>query len=163
MVEIKPLSPEDWRLTRQLRLDSLLDSPQAFGGSYEATIQRTEEQWREWPTGGQPFAAFLDGRPVGIACGVPSGDPRIDHLIAMWVEPEARGRGAAPALIDAVAGWARDRGRDLLELDVYESNAAAHRAYLKCGFAVIGPCADHPGALTMHLLLPRSASGIALD
>jgi GNAT superfamily N-acetyltransferase len=150
VVEVRSLSPDDWRLTRQLRLDALLDAPFAFGGTYEATAQRTEEQWREWPTGGQPFAAFVAGRPVGIACGVPSGDTRIDLLISMWVEQEARGSKAAPALIDAVARWARDRGRDILELDVYESNRPAYRAYLKAGFTVIGPCAEHPGALTMH-------------
>lgn len=150
MVEIKPLSPDDWRLIRQLRLDALLDASYAFGGTYEATAQRTEEQWRTWPAGGQPFAAFLDGRPVGLVCGVPSEDPRIDLLISMWVDQEARGHGAAPALIDAVACWARDRGRDLLELDVYETNEPAHKAYLKAGFTVVGPCPDHPGALTMH-------------
>lgn len=153
MVEIKPLSPDDWRLTRQLRLDALLDAPFAFGGTYEATAARTEAQWREWPAGGQPFAAFLDGRPVGIVCGVPSRDARIDLLISMWVEQEARGSKVAPALIDAVAQWALQRGRDILELDVYESNEPAHRAYLKAGFTVIGPCAEHPGALTMHLPL----------
>ena len=153
MVEIKALGPDDWRLTRQLRLDALLDAPYAFGGTYEATAQRTEEQWRVWPSGGQVFAAFIDGRPVGLACGVASGNPSYDYLIAMWVDQEARGHGAAPALIDAVAGWARGRGRDILELDVKEANEPAHRAYVKAGFTVIGPCAEHPGALTMHLPL----------
>jgi len=153
MVEIKPLSPDDWRLTRQLRLDALLDAPYAFGGTYEATAQRTQEQWRDWPAGGQPFAAFLDGRPVGMACGVPSDDPGFDYLISMWVEPEARGHQAGAALIEAVAAWSRDRGREILELDVYESNEPAYRAYLKAGFTVVGPCSAHPGALTMHLPL----------
>jgi hypothetical protein len=40
---------------------------------------------------------------------------------------------AGRALIDAVAQWARDRGGDILELDVYESNEP--------GFTVVGPCA----------------------
>jgi GNAT superfamily N-acetyltransferase len=157
MVEVKPLSPDDWRLTRQLRLDALLDAPSAFGGTYEATAQRTEQEWRTWPTGGQPFAAFLDGHPVGLACGVPSRDARIDLLIAMWVAWEVRGTGAAPALIEAVADWARGRGRGLLELDVYQTNEPARRAYLKFGFALVGPCAEHPGALTMHLPLRSGA------
>jgi GNAT superfamily N-acetyltransferase len=153
MVEVKPLSPDDWRLTRQLRLDALLDAPYAFGGTYEATAQRTEEQWRTWPAGGRPFAAFHEGRPVGLVCGVPSQNPRIDYLISMWVDQDARGHGVAPALIEAVAGWARDRGRAILELDVYETNEPAYKAYLKAGFTVIGPCPDHAGALTMHLPL----------
>jgi GNAT superfamily N-acetyltransferase len=48
---------------------------------------------------------------------------------------------AGRALIDAVAQWARDRGRDILELDVYGSNEPAYRACLKSGFTVVGPCA----------------------
>lgn len=153
MLDIKTLTPDDWTLTRQLRLASLLDAPEAFGGTYEATAQRTQEQWRDWPTGGQPFAAFLDGSPVGIACGVPSPDAERDYLISMWVEPAARGHKVGAALIDAVAAWARERGRRILELDVYETNQPAYRAYLRAGFTVVGPCADHPGAVTMHLPL----------
>lgn len=153
MLDIKALTSDDWALTRQLRLAALLEAPYAFGGTYEATAQRTEEQWRDWPTAGQPFAAFLDGHPVGMACGVPSDDPKRDYLISMWVDPGARGHKVGAALIEAVTGWARDRGREILELDVYETNQPAYRSYLKAGFTVIGPCPDHPGALTMHLPL----------
>ncbi len=148
MVEVRALGPDDWAITRELRLAALLDAPQAFGGTYEQTLERTEADWREWPANGQPFAAYADGKPVGMACSI-AKSPQTTVLIAMWVTPEARGTGASRALIDAVAHWAGQRGSEILELDVYETNEPAYRAYLKAGFAPVGPCPDHPGAITM--------------
>lgn len=155
MAEVRALTPDEWQITRQLRLAALLDSPDAFCSTYEQTLLRTEADWRQWPGGGQVFAAFLDGIPVGMTCGASTGDPRITHLISMWVDPSARGHHIGRALIDAVSGWARERGSSIVELDVFERNEPAHRAYLKAGFSAVGPCPDHPSAITMHLPLDQ--------
>lgn len=158
-MSVKALSPEDWKITRELRLAALLNSPEAFGGTYAQSLERTEQQWREWPANGQPFAAFVDDVPVGIACGVAHpDDPQKTYLISMWVSPEARGKQVGKTLIDAVTGWARARGSSLLELDVYEANEPAYRAYIKAGFTVVGPCPDHAGALTMHFQIDTPGS-----
>lgn len=155
MAEIRPLTADDWELARDLRLAALRDAPEAFGGTLQASVERTEQEWRVWPLAGQVFAAFHEGRPAGLACGVPSRpeEPGIDFLISMWVSPEARGGKVGAALIDAVAQWARSRGRKVLRLHVFEANQAAYRAYLKAGFTPIGPSEHYPGTTEMELPL----------
>ena len=55
-------------------------------------------------------------------------------LNAMWVAPEARGRGAARALCDACAKWAAERRFEALDVAVFPDNEAARRAYAAAGF-----------------------------
>jgi len=153
MIEIRALHADDWAVTKALRLAALLDSPEAFGGSYEESVHRSEEQWRAWPTDGQVFAAVMDGEPVGMGCGWQPHGASSTQLIGMWIAPAARGTGLAVRLIDAVAAWARDNGADDLELVVYETNPRAYRAYLKYGFVHVGPNAQYPGGVDMRLPL----------
>jgi len=115
MIEIRALGADDWALTRALRLAALVDSPEAFGGTYAESVQRSAEQWREWPRDGQVFAAVVDGEPVGMGCGWRPPGASGTHLIGMWIAPAARGTGLAPRLIDAVAQWARGNGSDALD------------------------------------------------
>lgn len=148
MVTVRPLEPDDWKITRELRLRALLDAPEAFGGTYEETAKRDEESWRAWPSNGQAFAAWLDGEPAGMACGwLDPQQPGVTALIAMWVAPQARGGQATPLLIDAVIDWARAQGSAAVELVVYDTNQRARRAYEKYGFRVTGPSAQWAGQI----------------
>jgi ribosomal protein S18 acetylase RimI-like enzyme len=151
MLEVRALSPDDWKTTREIRLAALLDAPQAFGGSYEETASRDEQAWREWPSNGQAYGAWLDGEPIGMAAWVQkSEDPEVGSLIAMWVSPAARGSGAAGELIDAVARHARGADNQVLELVVYKTNPAAQRAYRKYGFVDLGESERWPNGLVMR-------------
>lgn len=98
---VRRLRPEDWNVTRELRLAALADSPEAFGGSYSEAAERTPEQWRAWPRRGVVYAAYLNETPVGLACGwLPEDAPGITDLISMWVAPSARGRRIVGLLMD---------------------------------------------------------------
>jgi ribosomal protein S18 acetylase RimI-like enzyme len=55
--------------------------------------------------------------------------------------PQARGRGAARAVLAALAGWAGTQGADRLYLQVECDNAPALRLYERAGFA--GVCTYH--------------------
>ncbi len=135
MVNVEPLGPDDWKTKRDLRLRALLDAPEAFGGTYEDSAKREEDDWRAWPRNGQPFAAYRDGEPVGMVCAwLDPENPGVTTLIGMWVAPAARGTDAATRLIDAVADWGRARGSRAIELNVYDTNPRAQRAYEKYGF-----------------------------
>jgi ribosomal protein S18 acetylase RimI-like enzyme len=151
MLEVRALSPDEWEITKELRLASLLDAPEAFGGTYNDSSQRDEASWRAWPTSGQSFAAWVGGEPVGLACWYPeTEDPKVAHLIAMWVAPKVRGTAAAGALIDAVAQRARQAGNAILELVVYQTNPAARRAYAKYGFTEVGQSEKWPDGILMR-------------
>ena len=74
--------------------------------------------------------------PAGLAGGYPDR-PGLLHVVAMWVDPAARGRGIAHLLLDAIDGWARERGLRL-HLDVATGNAVARRSYERYGFVATG-------------------------
>lgn len=145
MMSIELLGEDDWAVFREIRLRALLESPDAFGSTYGEESSQSVRAWRDWAAGrwrGGVAAVFLardDERPVGTATGaVYEAEPRVTHVYAMWVEPDARGAGVGRALVDAVTGWARAGGCDRLVLNVTDSNAAARAFYEACGFEETG-------------------------
>jgi ribosomal protein S18 acetylase RimI-like enzyme len=80
-------------------------------------------------------AASADGLAVGM---LDDDDPTVAHLFSMWVAPEGRGAGTGRELVDAVVGWAVERGARRLETTVAEGNAAAAALYAAAGFADTG-------------------------
>ena len=143
---VERLGEDDWAVFRELRLRSLLDSPEAFGSTYGDESVQTERAWRDWAGGrwrGGNAAVFVgradDGTPVGTATGAEyEAEPRVAHVYAMWVAPDARGAGVGRALLDAVARWARDHGDRRLQLQVTDTNAPARALYRACGFIETG-------------------------
>jgi len=143
---VERLGEDDWAVFRELRLRSLLDSPEAFGSTYGTESSQTEHAWRDWAAGrwrGGNTAVFAgradDGTPVGTATGAEyDAEPGVAHLYAMWVAPAARGAGVGRGRLDAVADWAHARGCDRLVLAVTESNETARRVYEACGFVDTG-------------------------
>lgn len=45
-MDIRSTVTEDWKLLRQVRLAALLDTPTAFGVSYQTAADYTDEQWQ---------------------------------------------------------------------------------------------------------------------
>jgi len=88
------------------------------------------------------FGAFVDARLAGVAGLKLESRERIRHkssLFGMFVLPEARGRGIARALVEAVLEQARATpGMRVVQLTVTESNAPAIRLYESCGFRPFG-------------------------
>lgn len=63
------------------------------------------------------------------------------QLLGMWVAPEARGTGAADAIVDAVAQRAAAENKPLW-LCVYVDNPRAKRFYERYGFVADGEMCD---------------------
>ena len=139
MVVVRELVSDDWELLRGVRLAALSEAPYAFGSTYAREAAFTEAQWRDRILSrGVTFLGFLAdaGEPAGVS-GVYTADGVAD-LVSMWVRPSARGRGVGESLIEAAAGWAKDRGYDTLYLWVTESNGPARRLYERYGFTPTG-------------------------
>jgi GNAT superfamily N-acetyltransferase len=142
-VEIRRIGAGEWRELRDLRLRSLQDAPDAFGSTYEEESTRSDAEWLDWVNGlvegGPSFGAIAvdyDDRWVGLAVGAPHRDhPGEAGLFAMWVDPLVRGAGIGRMLVQEIIGWARSDGTPMLRLLVTESNDAAVRLYLWCGFS----------------------------
>ena len=145
MLRVDPVGELEWATFREIRLRSLLDSSDAFGATYGEESSYPEPRWRDWAAGrwrGGTASAFLarDGdHPVGTATVAEyDAEPGVAHVYAMWVAPDARRAGVGRALVDAAAGWARDRGCDRLILSVTESNGMARAFYEALGFSETG-------------------------
>ena len=151
MVELRAVTPEDWRLWREVRLAALTDAPDAFGStlSYWSGDGDTELRWRkrldDVPLN---LVALVDGVPIGQASGMVGEDGRAE-LISMWVSPGARGTGIADALVEAVAEWAEGVGASEIRLSVRRANDRAIRRYLRSGFVHIDEPGDEPAELAM--------------
>ena len=73
---------------------------------------------------------------VGLAVAAKQGE-RLGFLDVVYVKPEARGTGVAAELVRGAAVALHERGADVLELEVLESNARARAVYDRWGFASV--------------------------
>jgi GNAT superfamily N-acetyltransferase len=142
MVLMRKASPEDWRTLRDIRLAALRDTPDAFTMTHDQEAAFTEADWlNRISGGGVNFLAYLPevtaSEPVGLVGGYwPT--PGVAELVAMYVRPQARGRGVGEALVGAVLGWARAEQATAVHLWVNESNKHARLLYERCGFSPTG-------------------------
>jgi RimJ/RimL family protein N-acetyltransferase len=156
-------SVESWRVhrvteadaarTRALRLEMLADSPLAFLETVAQAAARPHEAYRrriaQAARGGQlsQFVADPGGRSrlIGHAGGTTLPEaPDETVIFAVYVTPAHRGGKVLAELVEAVAGWSHECGRDRLMLEVVTGNARAVRAYEKLGFEDTGERVPHP-------------------
>jgi GNAT superfamily N-acetyltransferase len=128
---------DSWRTWREIRLRALRDSPEAFGSTYEREVAFTEADFRaRLGVEDCSVLATAAGRPVGMAGGF-LDLPGWCHVVAMWVEPDWRGRGVGRALLDRVVSWA-DEHELRTHLDVTVGNDTARAFYERAGFVGTG-------------------------
>ncbi|GII61052.1 GNAT family N-acetyltransferase [Sphaerisporangium krabiense] len=165
-MEIRRLGKGDEERLREIRLRALEDAPSAFASTLDRERAFGPEVWAE-RVAGKDSAVFLaedGGRPVGTATGFVSELPGTVHLVGMWVDPAARGSGAADHLIATVLEWARERGAREVELWVTVPNDRARALYTRHGFSPTGerqPLPSDPAVLedrfTLALAAPETA------
>lgn len=142
---IKVLTPENWALYKSARLESLKDSPDSFGATYEQESVLSDADWLarlDLSARGLvafPLVAEQGGRALGLAWGVIHA-PEVEtaHIYQMWVSPAARGQGIAKALLGKIKTWAIDKECECLGLDVTTSNEAAVDLYRSSGLMAMG-------------------------
>lgn len=161
--QVRRVRPDEWQEFRDIRLEALAESPDAFASTLDREQAFVEADWQWRIANGFNVIAYSDGtrpEPVGLAGGyLHDGVP---ELIAMWVQPSARGAGVAAALVGAVADWASEQTAGRLTLWVVEGNDRAERVYRRLGFARTGAAQPVPGnpALT-EVQLARAIGGTA--
>jgi RimJ/RimL family protein N-acetyltransferase len=134
-VKIRPIRPGEGPKLRELRLRSLAEAPDAFGGTFERDRARPPEAWE----GMDVLIADDGGRWLGlVGCFVDEDMPAVAHLWGTWVDPAARGGGAGRALMDAALADARAAGLSRAELTVTDRAPAAERLYAAAGFRPTG-------------------------
>jgi GNAT superfamily N-acetyltransferase len=139
---------------KALRLRALREDPQGFSSTYEREAALADDWWTSRAAlsdAGEEqrtYVAVEDDAWLGMALA--RDDAGTAVLNAMWVAPEGRGRGAARALSDACADWAREHGFDALEVGVFPANKPARRMYEAVGFT---PDREDDGILILRRAL----------
>ena len=149
-LRVHVVPPDEWRLWRAVRLEALADAPGAFGSTLAEWESAAEQRWRQ-RLEEVPFnvVVIAGDNVVGQASGTPIDEDYRVELIGMYVSPEARGTGAADALVEAVCGWARQSGATAVRLSVRRSNGRAIRFYTRMGFVVADEPGDEPAEMAM--------------
>ena len=151
---VRQLTPDDWRILREIRLAALADAPDAFLMTYADAVGLDEQQWRIRTTRSDMFAAFVGGEPVGLVGLFGPSEPAGDHtLVAMWVAPALRGTGVADSLIEAAVGRATSLGATGVRLEVAPGNVRAEKVYARHGFVVTDETPEITGGTIMRRAL----------
>jgi GNAT superfamily N-acetyltransferase len=164
VIEIRALAPTNWQLWRELRLAALAEAPASFTSRLADWRDADEERWRARLAipGSVNLVALLDGKPTGMASGLPGADGT-PQLSTMWVSPAARGQGVGDQLVQAVAQWARQQGAAALRLTVAEGNETAAAVYLRNGFADAGEVTGTPNDDRMSTVMVKQLRPSAGD
>ncbi len=162
-VELRRVVPDDWPALKALRLEALQDCPIAFCERYADAVRETDDGWRARTARGAEggdsvqVLALVRDLPVATSVGFLDGGDAV--LAAVYVTPACRGHGLLDAMVEQVAGWARERSCPRLWLLVHETNGPAQRAYERLGFSVTGhrePYPLDPSTEEVELALPLS-------
>lgn len=87
-------------------------------------------------------ATWISEDHSGI-CGFAVADGRRGSIFALFVAPEAEGRGIGRSLLGLAEQWLFDRGHRVIWLNTGEEpDQRSHRVYRAAGWSLTGP-ADH--------------------
>lgn len=165
MTPIRRLGPADAASFRTLRLHALRTEPASFGMSCAEEEALPAAAWPSLLESAAVFAAEgRDGALLGSAGLRVEGPEKLRHKGTVWgvyVRPEARGTGLAPALLAAVLAHAATVVEEV-RLTVSGDNPAAVALYARAGFVAYGRDvrglkigAEYYPELLMALSLPR--------
>lgn len=159
MFRVRRIGPDEGRLLRSMRLAALADAPGEATTTLRRAAEHSDDHWvaAAFANASGPLQATFfaerdghDTRPmppgsnlgaVGMV-GAYANQDGVVNIVGLWSAPGFRQLGVAPALLDAVAAWARAIGATRLRIWVVERNEHSRQFYADEGFTPTG--ADMP-------------------
>lgn len=148
-MEIVILGPHEVSVEeyKNLRLEALLEEPQAFGSSYKDHKDLPDEKWQEWhsnyKSGERDWMVFaeMNGELIGMA-GAYQTDENIKkneaNIIAVYVTKKARGNGVSKLLMNKLLNVLKNSLIKKAKLAVNKDQTAAVKLYESFGFIITG-------------------------
>ena len=139
-VVVRPGRVADAIALREIRCESLLDSPAAYGSRYSEVVVQPLTYWKKLLKRRHYFMAFADDVVVGMLCvdEYVRDEKTSPGIFSMYVCPSHRGLRVSSQLLDAAKGYVRGFGHDSLFLDVVVGNERAISLYRREGFVPYG-------------------------
>jgi RimJ/RimL family protein N-acetyltransferase len=139
-IEVRRLLPVDAALYRDVRLEALKLSPEAFGSTFETEHAEPLTWFADRLESSVVFGAFDGSDLVGTAGFFIRQGRKEAHkgvLWGMYVRPGARKSGVGKQLAEAVIDHAHQHV-ELIQLTVVSGNEPARRLYDSLGFIEYG-------------------------
>ena len=154
-VRVEIVKPDDWSRVREIHLKSLIESPHAFGATFETAKDVSESEWQSRFEKLDYLIASIDGEDVAImSVEELDGDFGATCWIGgCWSDPAYRGKGLFRAMMKFVD--AQDRDWKVQGLGVWIDNYSAIAAYEKLGFEKMGedtPSTRQPGKFHQRMI-----------
>ncbi|MGG1662575.1 N-acetyltransferase family protein [Brevibacillus sp. NRS-1366] len=145
--KIRVLRAEDKEEYARMRLESLRESPDSFGSTYEEVL-RDKNFDAQIAKRVQPadddftLGAFEDGKLVSMATLERLSRRKTRHsadVLSVYTSPDYRGRGISRALLSKLIAMVKERTDiEQLKLKVVTENHGAYQLYRSLGFEVYG-------------------------
>ncbi len=143
-IQIIQLPPDQWERFREIRLEALLEEPQAFGSSYAGMEQRPPEYWQGRLTdsaeGEKSLLLFArEGeRLVGMIGAFYGEASDAAEIVSVYTSKAVRGRGVGKALMEGIlAEIEKKKGIRKAVLGVNREQVAAVELYRRFGFVTV--------------------------
>ncbi len=139
-VMVRRLLPADVCIYREIRLEALLTSPEAFGSTYQSESAEPFTWFADRLNNAAVFGAFDGSDLVGVAGFFGNKGRKEAHkgtLWGMYVRSSARETGVGRRLVQTVLDYARQRV-ELIQLTAVSGNEPARRLYASLGFIEYG-------------------------
>ncbi|HPJ89395.1 MAG TPA: GNAT family N-acetyltransferase [Thermotogota bacterium] len=143
-MDIRLLNRSDLDAFKVIRLNTLKNSPEAFGSSYEEEVEFPDEVFinRLEDKSTRTFGAFENEELIGLCRLIFRERRKINHkadICSVYVEPHMRQKGVGRLLLTKAIEAARDSGLvEQLYLMVLSGNIAANALYQSLGFKTYG-------------------------
>ena len=144
-ITIRPVTADDWREMKRIRLLALATDRMAFGAALEQEHAFADQVWidraRASALGREVTTWVAEDDDAHRMVGMMGAHVGADgaRLFGAWVDPAARGAGIGGRLLDAVLGWvAAVAPGAVVKLCVNPAFAAAVRLYQSRGFTRVG-------------------------
>lgn len=141
---IRKLTEEDLEALWEIRLQALLESPEAFGSTYEETLSHGKEHMRQRLCQGEKmfYLGAFEDRLIGIVLFSREERSKSQHkafIHNMYVLPGHRGHSVGKALLQELILQAKQvDGLEQLHLVVMTTNPTARSLYHTLGFEIYG-------------------------
>ncbi len=161
---IRRIRPEEGPLLRDLRLRSLVDSPEAFGQRLEEVAAQPAEEWQQAARAASEgdgrawFVAGCAGEDVGLVLAR-RRRPATLLVFSMWVARRSRRAGVGRRLIEAAESWAAGWGATETILWVLRGNTPGVAFYRRLGFDVMREGSDAESGARYDALAMRRPIG----
>lgn len=154
---VTEIAVNEWERLRKIRLASLLENPDAFGGTFDIESHYSEDEWHNRIVKLDFLVASKSKVDIAMMyIEALNGDNGATCWIGgCWSDPSYRGQGALRALFDyldkhvVAKGWMRQG------LGVWTDNESAIKAYRALGFEDAGfrrESEKQPGRFYMHMI-----------